>query len=122
MPPVLSLALWLLLILVLWEIPRLKYRKSSNAGAFFIEKDRMVLNTGIPYPIPLNEIEQVELQYNAKALESSLSYVMWIRVTRKNGKVKRVFYKGYGTAALPFPSDMKAALEEKGVRVVLVDS
>ncbi len=121
MPPVLSLALWLLLILALWEIPRLKYKKSRNAGAFFIENDCMVLNTGIPYPIPLDEIENVELQYNSRAMESRLSYEMWVKVTRKNGKVKRVFYKGYRTANLPLPSDMKAALEEKGVRVVLAD-
>lgn len=34
-------------------VRRRKYRNKSNAGAFFFENDSLVLNTGIPHPIPL---------------------------------------------------------------------
>ena len=46
---------------------------------------------------------------------------MAIKVTKKDGKTKTVYYKGYRTAKLALPSDMKAALEEKNVRCVIND-
>ena len=33
-----------------------------------------------------------------------------------------VFYKGYRTAKLALPSDMEAALKEKGLHCIMVDS
>ncbi|WP_251318091.1 hypothetical protein [Flintibacter muris] len=80
-----------------------------------------MLNTGVPYPIPFGEIERVELHYNQLELDHRLSYSLWVWVVRKNGKTKRVYYKGYRTAKLALPSDMKAALEEKGLHVLMVD-
>ncbi len=97
------------------------YKNRPNAGAFFFEMDQLVLNTGIPYPIPFAEIDYVELEYSSWEQEHQLSYNLWVKVTRKNGKTKRVFYKGYGTADLARPADMQAALEAKGVRVVMTD-
>lgn len=98
-----------------------KYKNKSNAGAFFFENDSLVLNTGIPYPIPIDEIERVELHFSSRELERKLSYELMVKVIRKNGKTKRVFYKGYRTARLALPSDMEAALLEKGIRCVMVD-
>ncbi|MCH5342735.1 MAG: hypothetical protein J1E64_01760 [Acetatifactor sp.] len=79
-------------------ILRGKYKNKSNAGAFFFENDSLVLNTGIPYPIPISEIDYVELNYNSWELEHKLSYGLFVKVVRKNGKSKKVFYKGYRTA------------------------
>ena len=100
---------------------RSKFKNRSGAGAFFFENDCLVLNTGVPYPIPFGEIERVELHYNQLELDHRLSYSLWVWVVRKNGKTKRVYYKGYRTAKLALPSDMKAALEEKGLHVLMVD-
>lgn len=100
---------------------RSKFKNKKNAGAFFFENDSMVLNTGVPYPILLNDIECVELRYNQWELQHKLSYTVTIKVIRKSGKSKWVFYKGYRTANLALPSDMKTALEEKGVRCVMID-
>ena len=108
-------------ILVLFVVKRSKYKNRSNAGAFFFENGSLVLNTGIPYPIPFEEIDRVELHYSQRELDRQWSYSLWVRVVRKNGKTKRVYYKGYRTAKLPLPADMKAALEERGLRVVMVD-
>lgn len=107
-------------VLYFFVYKRSKFKNRSGAGAFFFENGCLVLNTGVPYPIPFDEIEQVELHYSQWELDSKWSYGLWVRVVRKNGKVKRVFYKGYRTAKLALPSDMKAALEEKGIRVVMV--
>lgn len=101
---------------------RSKYKNKSNAGAFFFENDNLVLNTGLPYPIPFGEIERVELHYNSWELEHQLSYNLRVKVFRKNGKTKWVVYKGYRTAKLALPSDMEAALQEKGIRCIMVDS
>ncbi|MCI9163881.1 MAG: hypothetical protein HFG59_11635 [Lachnospiraceae bacterium] len=100
---------------------RNKYKNGSLTGAFFFEDDSLVLNTGIPYPIPLSDIESVELKYSPWELEHKFSYSMAIKVTKKDGKTKTVYYKGYRTAKLALPSDMKAALEEKNVRCVIND-
>lgn len=100
---------------------RSKYKNKANAGAFFFENDSLVLNTGLPYPIPFGEIERVELHYNSWELEHQLSYNLRVKVFRKNGKMKWVVYKGYRTAKLALPSDMEAALQEKGIRCVMVD-
>lgn len=100
---------------------RLKYKNRANAGAFFFEEDSLVLNTGIPYPIAIDDIEYVELNYSTWELEHKWSYTLFIKVVKKNGKTKRVFYKGYRTAKLALPSDMVAALEEKGIRCVVVN-
>jgi len=97
---------------------RSKYKNRAGAGAFFFENDQLVLNTGLPYPIPFDEIECVELHYSPWELEHKLSYEMSIKVIKTDGKTKRVFYKGYRTAKLATPADMKAALEAKGIRCV----
>lgn len=101
---------------------RSKFKNRRGAGAFFFENDCLVLNTGVPYPIPLDEIARVELHYNQWELDHQLSFSLWVWAVRKSGKVKRVYYKGYGTAKLPYPTDMKTALEEKGLSVVMVNS
>lgn len=108
-------------ILFFFVYKRSKFKNQSLSGAFFFENDCLVLNTGIPYAVPFDEIELVELQYSSWELEHQWSYGMWVKVVRKNGKTKRVFYKGYRTAKLALPSDMKAALEEKGVPVAMND-
>lgn len=100
---------------------RSKFKNRSGAGAFFFENDCLVLNTGVPYPIHFDEIDRVELHYNQRELDRRWSYGLWVRVIRKNGKTRKVFYKGYRTAKLPLPSDMKKALEDKGLRVVMID-
>lgn len=97
---------------------RSKYQNKSGAGAFFFEDGKLVLNTGVPYPIPFEDIEAVELHYNPWELERSLSYSLSIKVLKTDGKSKRVFYKGYRTAKLATPADMKAALEAHGIRCV----
>lgn len=100
---------------------RRKYKNRANAGAFFFENGSLVLNTGIPYPIPFDEIERVELHFSSWELEHQWSYGLTVKVIRKNGKTKRVFYKGYRTAKLALPSDMEAALQEQGICCVMVD-
>ena len=122
-----SFFLWIPYIVVIGAIlyffvyKRSKFKNRAGAGAFFFENDCLVLNTGVPYPIPFGEIERVELHYNQLELDRRLSYGLWVWVVRKNGKIKRVYYKGYRTAKLALPSDMKAALEEHGLRVSKVD-
>ncbi len=90
-------------------------------SAFFFDMDSLVLNTGIPYAIPFDDVDFVTLQYSAWELEHKLSYGLWVKVTRKSGKTKRVFYKGYRTGELATPMDMRDALEAKGLRVVMND-
>lgn len=109
------------IILYLFVYKRSKFKNRSGAGAFFFENNCLVLNTGIPYPIPFDEIERVELHYSQRELDHRWSYGLWVWAVKKNGKTKKVYYKGYRTAKLPLPSDMKAALEENGLRVVMVD-
>ncbi len=119
-----TILLWFVFLFVIYYFfihKRLKYKNGSISGAFFFEDDCLVLNTGVPYPIPYGEIERVELHYSQRELDSRLSYSLWVWVVRKNGKTKKVYYKGYRTAKLALPSDMKAALEEKGLPVVMVD-
>ena len=111
----------LCVILYFFVYKRSKFKNRSGAGAFFFENNCLVLNTGVPYPIPLDEIERVELHYSQQQLDRQWSYGLWVWVVRKNGKTKKVYYKGYRTAKLPLPADMKAALEENGLRVVMVD-
>lgn len=108
-------------VLYFFVYKRSQFKNRSGAGAFFFENNCLVLNTGVPYPIPFDEIERVELHYNQRELDRQWSYGLWVWVVRKNGKTKKVYYKGYRTAKLPLPSDMKAALEENGLRVVMVD-
>lgn len=106
-------------ILYFFVYKRSKFKNRSGAGAFFFENDCLVLNTGVPYPIPFEEIERVELHYSQWELDHQLSYSLWVWVIKKSGKTKRVYYKGYRTAKLFLPSDMKTALEEKGLHVVM---
>lgn len=75
----------------------------------------MVLHTGAPVPIPFVDIDHIELPYNQWELDHQLSYRLWVWVVMKNGKTRKIYYKGYGTGK--YPVDMKAALEEKGLRV-----
>lgn len=100
---------------------RSKFKNRKSAGAFFFENDCLVLNTGLPYSIPFNEIDYVELQCKSWELEHKWSYNLGVKVVKKNGKKKWIYYKGYRTAKLALPSDMKTALEEKGIRCVMVD-
>ena len=107
------------LIVYFFVYKRSRFKNRSGAGAFFFENGCLVLNTGVPDPIPLAEIERVELHYNQWELDHKLSYSLWVYAVRKSGKTKRVYYKGYRTAKLALPSDMKTALEEQGLRVVM---
>lgn len=109
-------------VLAVVIISRSKYRNRSNAGAFFFENDCLVLNSGIPYAIPFAQIDRVELQYNSWELEHRLSYGLFVKVFKTDGKTRRVFYRGYGTAKLARPADMERALKENGIRCVMVDS
>lgn len=102
-------------------VKRSQYQNRSNAGAFFFENGSLVLNTGIPYPIPFEEIDCVELHYSVRELNSKLSYGLGVKVIRKNGRKKWVYYKGYRTAKLATPFDMEAALKERGIRCVMID-
>lgn len=118
----LYLEMALVTVFVIYMIfTRTRYKNRANAGAFFFENGSLVLNTGLPYPIPFEEIDYVELKYSARELESRLSYGLWVKVVKKDGKKKSVFYKGYRTAKLALPSDMAAALEERGIRCVMLD-
>ena len=110
-----------IIIGVLFVVKRGKYKNKSNAGAFFFEDGSLVLNTGIPYPIPFENIDRVELSCSPWELEHKLSYSLGVKVFRKDGKKKQVFYKGYKTAKLATPSDMEAALKEHGIRCVMVE-
>ena len=102
-------------------VKRSRYQNKSNAGAFFFENGSLVLNTGIPTPIPFGNIDHVELSYSPWELKNRLSYSLGITVFKKDGKKKWVFYKGYKTAKLATPFDMEAALKEHGVRCVMVE-
>ena len=102
-------------------VKRSQYKNRSNAGAFFFENGSLVLNTGLPYPIPFDNIDHVELSYNPWELENRLSYSLGVKVFKKDGTRKRVYYKGYRTAELATPSDMEAALREHGIRCVMVE-
>ncbi len=102
-------------------VKRSQYQNKSNAGAFFFENGSLVLNTGLPYPIPFEEIDCVELHYSVRELNSKLSYGLGVKVIRKNGRKKWVYYKGYRTAKLATPFDMEAALKERGIRCVMID-
>ena len=102
-------------------VKRSQYQNRSNAGAFFFENGSLVLNTGIPTPIPFGNIDHVELSYSPWELKNRLSYSLGITVFKKDGKKKWVFYKGYKTAKLATPFDMEAALKEHGVRCVMVE-
>lgn len=97
---------------------RSKYKNKTNAGAFFFEDGKLVLNTGLPYAVPFGEIDRVELRYNPWELEHRLSYSLRVKVVRTSGQAKTVFYKGFKTAKLATPADMKAALEANGIRCV----
>lgn len=110
------------IFLIVMVVTRGKYKNKSNAGAFFFEDNNLVLNTGIPYPIPFDDIECVELKYNSWQLEHQLSYGLSVKVIKKDGKTKRVFYTGYKTAKLAMPFDMEAALHEKGICCVMVNT
>ena len=109
-------------VVIYYVLHRRTHKDAPIGGAFFFDMDSLVLNTGIPYAIPFDDIDFVELQYNPWELEHKLSYGLWVKVVRKNGKTKRVWYKGYRTAQLALPSDMRDALEAKGLRVVMRDS
>ena len=100
-------------IYLLWK--RSKYKNRKNAGAFFYENDCLVLNTGIPYPIPIDEIELVKLKYSPWELEHLFSYTLVIQVFKKNGKKKTVFYKGYKTAHYRTPEDMIESFKERKI-------
>ena len=102
-------------------ITRSKYQNRKGAGAFFFEDDKMVLNSALPYPISISDIDHVELKYNSWELEQTISYNLFIKVVRKNNKSKTVFYRGYGTAKLAYPADMAAALDARGIRFLLID-
>ena len=109
------------LVLVLLVVKRSRYKNRSNAGALFFEDGCLVLNTGIPTPIPFHEIDRVELSYSPWELENRMSYNLCVTVFKKNGKKKWVFYKGYKTAKLATPQDMEAAMRAHGIPCVMVE-
>ena len=80
-----------------------------------------MLNCGLPASIPLAEIDWVELRYSPWEVEHRLSYGLFVKVVRKNGSARRVYYKGYQTSKLPLPADMEAALRERGVSCRIVE-
>ena len=108
-------------VVALFVVKRGKYKNKSNAGAFFCENGCLVLNTGIPYPIPFEDIDHVELSYSPRELENRLSYSLGVKVLKRDGKKKWVYYKGYKTAKLATPYDMEAALKEHSIRCVMVE-
>ena len=63
----------------------------------------------------------MELSYSPWELENRLSYSLGVKAVRKDGKKKRVYYKGYKTAKLATPYDMEAALKERGIRCVMAE-
>ena len=122
MPVILRLIIFFSIPLAIYYVlHRRTHKNAPIGGAFFFDGESLVLNTGLPYAIPFDDIDFVELQYSAWELEQKLSYGLWIKVVRKDGKAKRVWYKGYRTAPLALPSDMRDALEAKGLRVVMRD-
>ena len=54
-------------------------------------------------------------------MEIRLYYSLGLKVFKKNGKKKWVYYKGYKTAKLATPYDMETALREHGVRCVMTE-
>ena len=122
MPVILRLIIFFSIpVAIYYVLHRRTHKDAPIGGAFFFDKESLVLNTGIPYAIPFDAIDFVELRYSVWELEHRLSYGLWIKVVRKSGKAKRVWYKGYRTAPLALPSDMRDALEAKGLRVVMRD-
>ena len=107
-----------IVLIVRMGAARWKY-KGHWSGPFFFDGEELVVNTGIPVPIPMEEIDHVELRYNQREVERHTAYSMWVRVVRRNGKVKRAVYQGSRMAQLP--RDWQAMLEEKGIRVVMTD-
>lgn len=109
------------IILIIIVAKRCQFKNRSDGGAFFFEDNYLVLNTGIPCAMTFHEIECVELHYSSWELEHKWSYNLYIKVIKKNGEKKRAFYKGYRTAKFALPSDMEAALKEKGIRCIMFD-
>ena len=108
-------------VVALFVVKRGKYKNKSNAGAFFFENGSLVLNTAIPTPIPFENIDRVELSYSSWELENRLSYSLGVKVLKRDGKKKWVYYKGYKTAKLATPQDMEAAMREHGIPCVMVE-
>ncbi len=116
MPVPLRLALFFGGIFALYFIlHRATHKNAPISGPFFFDMDCLVLNTGVPYSIPFSDIDRVELEYSAGELETRIAYNLWIRVVRRNGQTKKVWYKGSRSGELP--ADYQAALEEKGLTV-----
>ena len=116
MPVPLRLVLFFGAIFALYFIlHRATHKNAPISGPFFFDMDCLVLNTGVPYSIPFSDIDRVELEYRAGELETRITYNLWIRVVRKNGQTKKVWYKGSRSGELP--ADYQAALEEKGLTV-----
>lgn len=61
------------------------------------------------------------LSYSPRELENRLSYSLGVKVLKRDGKKKWVYYKGYKTAKLATPYDMEAALKEHSIRCVMVE-
>ena len=116
MPVPLRLVLFFGAIFALYYVlHRFPHKNAPISGPFFFEMDCLVLNTGVPYSIPFSDIDHVELEYSAGELQTRTTYNLSIRVIRKNGQTKKVWYKGSCTGELP--ADYQAALEEKGLTV-----
>lgn len=109
-------------IIILVVVKRSKYQNKSLAGPFFIEDDRLVINTLIPKPILFSDIDYVELHYNSWELEHKFSYELIMRVIKKDGKIQRAFYKGYKTTSQDPISNMEEVLTDNGLKCVMVNS
>lgn len=117
------MAMFIIIIIVIIAIfiIRSEYKNKPGAGAFFFEDDKLVLNAGIPCYIPLAQIEWVELYYSSWEIEHKLSYGVIIKVIKKDGKSDFAFNKSDKTDKLALPSDMVAALQEKGIHGIMID-
>ena len=111
----------LIVILAAFGYSRGRYRNFAHARAFLVEGGALVLNTGVPYPIPVENIDCVELRCSGWELENRLSYGLTVKVIRKDGTAKSCYYKGCRTAKLALPSDMAAEIEAHGLRCRLVE-
>lgn len=111
----------IIIVIIIIFATRSKYKYKPDAGAFFFEDDKLVLNAGMPCYISLDQIEWVELYYSSWEVEHKPSYGLIIKVIKKDGKSDFVFYKSDKTEKLALPSDMVTALQEKGIYGIMID-
>lgn len=97
-----------------------KYKNIEKGGPFFFENGCFVLNSTLPCPIPLSEVEVVELKYNVWKLENSYRYRLWCTVRKKDGKKRRVQYTVYRGSTCGTPQEMAQSLAARGIRCIII--